>query len=532
MKNWQDHPEYQDLTPADFEFTQVDEKISDEKLATKPVSYFQDAWRRFKRNSASVTAAIIILILVIYAIFAPIFSEYSVSFRENIYRKTLPKSSFFAKFGFWDGAKKRTMNENAYSQYRAIGQETGVDPIVEMLERKIVISRRGRKKIRTRYYTGRVDAYSGVGCIYKNMTQGEFNQLCKWQDMTGLQVIYPAVDSRQMDLNVPQAIAEDANIWYKVNAKGEPVRDKDGNLQPIYKTGDPGTYDSLRIPSDPGDYQYYNRTQTGYTVRVYYPLYFQYIYSDSNISTDREIQPEDEFYIHEPARFLFGTNQYGQDIWTCLASGARFSFLLAIFVSTVNILIGAVIGALEGYYGGAFDLIMERINEVLGGVPFIITVTLFQLHLAKKVGPVVSLLFAFFLTGWIGMAGLVRTQFYRFKHQEYVLSARTLGASDSRIIRKHIFPNAIGTIITSTVLTIPGVIFQESSLSYLGIVNLSSSTTTSVGTLLSGGHAYLSDFPHIIFFPSVFIALLQISFNLFGNGLRDAFNPSMRGADE
>jgi oligopeptide transport system permease protein len=152
--------------------------------------------------------------------------------------------------------------------------------------------------------------------------------------------------------------------------------------------------------------------------------------------------------------------------------------------------------------------------------------------LAKKVGVVPSLLFAFVLTGWIGMASTVRMQFYRFKGQEYVLASRTLGAKDLRIMFKHIFPNALGTIVTSSVLVIPGVIFQESTLTYLGIVNLDSSTTTSVGTMLANGRQYLSSDPHIILFPALFISLLMISFNLFGNGLRDAFNPALRGSDE
>ena len=106
------------------------------------------------------------------------------------------------------------------------------------------------------------------------------------------------------------------------------------------------------------------------------------------------------------------------------------------------------------------------------------------------------------------------------------------GASDSRLIFKHIFPNSLGTIITGSVLAIPGVIFSESMLSYLGIVNLETSSLTSIGTMLSNGQGYLITFPHIILFPALFISILEISFNLFGNGLRDAFNPSLRGADE
>ena len=230
--------------------------------------------------------------------------------------------------------------------------------------------------------------------------------------------------------------------------------------------------------------------------------------------------------------FYFGTNIYGQDIFTCLAAGARLSFLLAFSVSLVNFLIGACYGAIEGYYGGAIDIIMERISDILNSVPFIVVATLFQMHLANKVGVLPCLLFAFVLTGWVGMAARVRMQFYRFKGQEYVLAARTLGASDSRLIFKHIFPNSLGTIITGSVLAIPGVIFSESMLSYLGIVNLETSSLTSIGTMLSNGQGYLSTFPHIILFPALFISILEISFNLFGNGLRDAFNPSLRGADE
>ena len=130
------------------------------------------------------------------------------------------------------------------------------------------------------------------------------------------------------------------------------------------------------------------------------------------------------------------------------------------------------------------------------------------------------------------MAARVRMQFYRFKGQEYVLAAKTLGAKDGRVMFKHIFPNSLGTIITGSILVIPGVIFSESSLSYLGIINLETSSLTSVGTLLSQGQGYLSTHPHIILFPALFIALLEIAFNLFGNGLRDAFNPSLRGVEE
>ena len=136
------------------------------------------------------------------------------------------------------------------------------------------------------------------------------------------------------------------------------------------------------------------------------------------------------------------------------------------------------------------------------------------------------------MTGWIGTAARVRTQFYRFKGQEYVIAARTLGARDRRIIWKHIFPNALGTIITASVLVIPATINTESTLSYLGIVKLSTAGQTSLGNLLADAAGVWTNYPHLLLFPALSLSLLLICFNLFGNGLRDAFNPSLRGVEE
>ena len=129
------------------------------------------------------------------------------------------------------------------------------------------------------------------------------------------------------------------------------------------------------------------------------------------------------------------------------------------------------------------------------------------------------------------MASSTRMQFYRFKNQEYILAARTLGAGDRRLMFRHIFPNALGTLITTAVLIIPNVVYSESNLTYLGIVNLDSATMSSIGSMLSAGQPLLSTYPHIILFPAIYISLMMISFNLFGNGLRDAFNPSLRGTE-
>ena len=175
---------------------------------------------------------------------------------------------------------------------------------------------------------------------------------------------------------------------------------------------------------------------------------------------------------------------------------------------------------------------MERTSDILSGVPCIIVATLFQMYYSAKVGPIISLLFAFVLTGWLGTAYRVRTQFYRFKNSEYVFAARTLGASNKRLMFKHILPNSLGTIITSSVLVIPGVINSESMLSYLGIASITGDSGTSLGSMLANAQSTFMQYPHLMFFPALVLSLLMISFNLFGNGLRDAFNPSLRGVED
>jgi oligopeptide transport system permease protein len=152
------------------------------------------------------------------------------------------------------------------------------------------------------------------------------------------------------------------------------------------------------------------------------------------------------------------------------------------------------------------------------------------LRYGSSVGVVII---AFTLTGWLGISAVTRTQFYRYKNREYVLAARTLGASDIRIMYRHVLPNAVGTLITSFVLYIPSVIFSESTFSYLGIINYGD--VTSVGRMLADAQTRLKvdkSLGFLVMYPALFVSFLMLSFNLFGNGLRDAFNPSLRGVEE
>lgn len=511
-----------------FVFRSQNGNLHDNKLETKPVSYFRDAWNRFCRNKGSIFAGIIILLLILFAIIGPMLTPYTVSYQDETYKFMLPRNELCYKLGlnFWDGGKQGdSLNEYSYTLHQATEQEIGREVFMSDVESvtKVYMG----KELTS--YTYRYDVYNAVGVKYAYLSTAEYEALQKYQDDNQIQVIYPTTDPSYRPKSQKFA-SDESKVWFYTDAQGNIKRDENGNLLSIYLEnneesiatyGDDGYSSTMLVENREGGeeklYQYAIKKDGDlWEIRVDYYEYYTYKHY---LAGDGITTPS----------FLFGTNNLGKDMFVCLASGARFSFILAIIVASVNLFVGAIYGAIEGYYGGKLDLMMERFVELLSSIPFMIVITLMKYHF--NVSHVIILFMAFFLTGWTGMAGRTRMQFYRFKNQEYVLVARTLGASDRRIMFKHIFPNAVGTLITSSVLVIPGVIFSETSLSYLGIINLSTGSMTSIGTLLSNGQAFLSTYPHMILFPAVFISLLMLCFNLFGNGLRDAFNPSLRGSE-
>ncbi len=517
----------QPIPKEKFEFVNKGERLSDRKFDDKPISYFKDAWIRFRKNKASIIAAVIIVLIIFFAIFAPILKtgQYDAQFLDPYYAKMGPRDLFLSEtFGIANGTVERKINSRQYLLTLAMG--VGADgydgetvTVGEASDKYMpvrnFISLSENEVTKKTTVSADIDTYLEIGFMYRQIEQSEYEVIRAWEKETGLHVLYPLIENNEFC-----ADATNANYWYKADAKLNPLNDK-GKKISIDSDTDLSSikFEDNYMRDENGDPVYYVYTGGGtvetaqYKVRVLY--YNYYVYKNG-------FEPE----------YIFGTDSQGYDLSLRMAIGIRLSLLVAVFVSVINFVLGAIYGAIEGYYGGAIDMVLERISDILNGVPFIVVATLFQLHLAKKVGPIPSLLFAFVVTGWIGTAARVRTQFYRFKNQEYVMAARTLGARDKRIIWKHIFPNTLGTIITSSALVIPSVIFSESMLSFLGIVNLGGSKMTSLGTLLSDASNIWTNYPHLMIFPAIVISLLMICFNLFGNGLRDAFNPSLRGVED
>ena len=518
--------------PAEkFRFAQKSDLLHDSKFETKPVTYFQGAFRRFSKNKGAVVGGIVISVLILFAIIAPFFTPFKPAYFDMVYAYVTPKNNLFVNAGidFWDGCRVKDTNRIGYLKDMALAAETGREIIKDG---EYTVSPDGSN------YTYRYDTYYGVGFgKYKIISPAEFEAIQEYQNRTGKQVLYPVV--KFADRPTLEKNKYDANIYYKVENPNvstlRPKLDAEGNIIPNYWKYDVTEennlipeYNSLRIEGEDGIredgkqyyYAYGRKVDGGIEVRAEY--YEYYIYQHTEVKKDG---------IDEPL-FLFGTTQTGKDIFACLAYGARFSFIFATVVAAVNFIVGVIWGSISGYFGGKVDLFMERFSEILGSVPTIIVITLLKYHMGST-SQVIVLFIAFFATGWIGMAGRTRMQFYRFKNQEYVLAARTLGASDARIMFKHIFPNGLGTIVTSVALVIPSMIYSETSFTYLGIINLEAGNTTSVGTLIAAGQqSIMANAGYVALFPCAFLVLLMLSFNLFGNGLRDAFNPSLRGSED
>lgn len=241
---------------------------------------------------------------------------------------------------------------------------------------------------------------------------------------------------------------------------------------------------------------------------------------------------------------LFGTDGLGRDIMVRTMVGARVSLIVGVCAALLVLLIGAIYGSISGYAGGVVDTVMQRIVELIYSIPEVLVILLLSStlspmlkeyqnsgrllsQLVTTLGPnLISMFIAFGLLYWVTMSRIVRGQILQLKNQEYVTAARALGASGGRIIRRHLLPNCIGQIITTTFLQVPSAIFLESFLSFLGVGV--SAPLTSLGSMCSEALTGMYTFPYRLLFPAVILSVMILSLNLFGDGLRDALDPRLK----
>lgn len=237
-----------------------------------------------------------------------------------------------------------------------------------------------------------------------------------------------------------------------------------------------------------------------------------YQYMDS---TAKDLKPNSEYW--------FGTDEMGRDIFTRVCVGGRISIIIGLCCTLVMFTIGSLLGAIAGLKGGWIDNLIMRVCEFIGNLPYLIIVVILSMVMGRSL---FSLVFAMSLTSWVGTTRMVRGQILQIREQDYVQAAVALGADTRRIIMKHLLPNTLGIIMVTITMSVPGFIFSEAFLSYIGLGVRP--PETSWGALASAGQQRLMFYPHELFFPCLMIVATILAFHLIGDGLSDALDPKLR----
>ncbi len=247
---------------------------------------------------------------------------------------------------------------------------------------------------------------------------------------------------------------------------------------------------------------------------IFAPYVYPHKYSEQNIAITNQ---------GPTAEHIFGLDDLGRDIFARIWVGGRVSLTIGLVGALVSLVVGVLYGGISAYFGGLVDDIMMRILEILVGIPYMVVVIIVSVFLDKGM---TSLMIALCITSWTGLARLVRGQILQLKESEYIMAANVLGTPTFKVITRHLVPNTLSIIIINTTFTIPGFIFSEAFLSFLGMGI--QPPLTSWGAMASLGQQQMAYYPHELIFPAVAISVTMLAFNLLGDGLRDAFDPKLR----
>jgi len=248
------------------------------------------------------------------------------------------------------------------------------------------------------------------------------------------------------------------------------------------------------------------------------PMFSKYDYAANDLT---------QTYLKPSAEHWFGTDNLGRDLFVRNFYGARYSLVIAVLAAVINLCIGVIYGGVAGFFGGLVDSILMRIVDVLSSIPMTIYVIIFMAILNKPGaaggGGLLTIVLGLSITYWIGMARIVRGDVLQLKQQEFILAAKSLGASNGRILVRHLIPNCIGSIMVTLTLLIPEAVFTEAFLSFIGLGI--AAPRASLGTLANEAMQGIYTYPYQLFFPAGIICIIILAFNLLGDGLSQALDP-------
>ncbi|WP_039787540.1 ABC transporter permease [Paenibacillus sonchi] len=244
------------------------------------------------------------------------------------------------------------------------------------------------------------------------------------------------------------------------------------------------------------------------------PLFSKYnYYSNDLLSTNKP--PSSDHW--------FGTDDLGRDIFVRTWYGARISLIVGLAAAAIDLFIGVIYGGIMGFFGGRVDNVMNKISEILYSIPYLLVVILLLVVMEPSLG---TIILALTITGWITMSWIVRGEIMQLKNREFVLASRSMGAGSKRLLFRHLLPNAVGPIIVTITLSVPNAIFAEAFLSFLGLGV--QAPIASLGSMINDSLTGWLYYPWRFLFPAILISLTMLSFNIFGDGLRDALDPKLK----
>ena len=534
------------MTKKDFEFITREEKLDNEQIR-RSLTYWQDVWRRLKKNKLSMFGLIGVILVILFGVFGPFFTPYKYSDQVLDYSNLPPSFEIYkVDEDFYIYVTKEYRVLETTEKGKLLGR---IDYIHKDVINKIYYYAKEYELVPEHNRTGTYPLTVALdpGSIYSENWGVAFKDSVNvaGDDQIELTYIHPASpfndllrEGETFDIESDDLTLTSILLVDDINA-AIPVETSLGT-----SAGAQGIIDQLQINDYISEVIFDGKV---IAVNFSYKLMDEGTrpagYEDVNMSVTYD--GVENKYVYDKvsnSTYLWGTDMLGRDMLTRVMYGARISLTVAFVATLVNFFIGILYGSISGYGGGNLDNYMMRVVDIINSIPLVLYVILLMVLLKEVVIDVTVFghYFVIFKGGaglgtiiialgsiyWVGMARLVRGQILGLKEQEFVLAAKTIGVSKLKIIFRHLVPNSMGPIIVSMTMMIPSAVFTEAFLSFIGLGI--SAPKASWGTLANDALSGLTTYPYQLFFPSAAIALTMLAFNFLGDGLRDALDPRLR----